>query len=328
MADDETRIDPLQKPSSASTNIGHGGSWAATLLNWAMQPIRIVRDSNATPVARIGTALCLLVVAIAFIKSGLLEAPFNEIAAINANAVKAKTDACTARSAALMSAPPDKIQEMAVQIAKDCGPQYSNQTASMDFLFDDAGTGNFMDTIKKVQFIGDIRDKIINDVNNEQYQDAMQLAIGLYQMAQHHHGSFHDFAVKAVAYAALFNNNPKLSLDSANVLLAIHPDDIEAQVDKAHALMFMGKNDDANAIYQSVRNTPLAQGATADIFALLHTDNGTWGDVIHAQFTQFREAGKTSPVMDQFDAPPAPPSDAATYSTATPDASNQTNSSF
>jgi TPR repeat protein len=71
--------------------------------------------------------------------------------------------------------------------------------------------------------------------------------------------------------------------DRAHALL---PDSLAIDVVRAHALMFMGQNEEAKVFYLAHKGEPVSEA-----------DNKLWEQVIAEDFAKFRKAGLTSPMM-------------------------------
>jgi tetratricopeptide (TPR) repeat protein len=71
--------------------------------------------------------------------------------------------------------------------------------------------------------------------------------------------------------------------------ITVAPGTIWLYGNRAHALMFLGRTDEARALYLQYRGRTGVEG------------NKSWTDVITADFTELRQAGLTSPLMDQIE---------------------------
>jgi TPR repeat protein len=65
----------------------------------------------------------------------------------------------------------------------------------------------------------------------------------------------------------------------------LFPDDVEIETNRAHALMFMGHDEEAKSLYLAHKGEHVSEA------------NKVWEQVIAEDFTQFRKAGLTNPMM-------------------------------
>lgn len=92
-----------------------------------------------------------------------------------------------------------------------------------------------------------------------------------------------EMALVSVAWFALMTKDFKKSLAASERAISATPDDLVPKTNKAHALLFLGRFDEAKAIYFQYRGRPL-QGKT-------------WELVIQDDFEKLRQAGVSSPSM-------------------------------
>ena len=67
---------------------------------------------------------------------------------------------------------------------------------------------------------------------------------------------------------------------------ALHPDDLAIETNRAHALMFLGHEEECKALYLAHKGKPLSG-----------QDGRLWERVIAEDFAEFRKAGLTHPMM-------------------------------
>jgi hypothetical protein len=72
-------------------------------------------------------------------------------------------------------------------------------------------------------------------------------------------------------------------------MIAIRPDDVLSYVPRAHALMFLGRADEARAIYLRFRGAKNVAG------------DKPWEAVIVEDFASLRKAGLMHPLMDEIE---------------------------
>jgi TPR repeat protein len=93
-------------------------------------------------------------------------------------------------------------------------------------------------------------------------------------------------ALDRVAWYALFAREFRKALNVANRAHALYPDNLPIEADRAHALMFLERGEDAKALYLAHKGEPL-----------LELVPKLWEQAIVRHFVRFREAGLTHPMM-------------------------------
>jgi TPR repeat protein len=91
-------------------------------------------------------------------------------------------------------------------------------------------------------------------------------------------------ALGSVAWYALFAREYRKALIAAERAHALLPDDLIIETNRAHALMFMGYQEEAKALYLAFKGKRLP-------------DERSWEYVIADDFAEFRKAGLTHPMM-------------------------------
>jgi hypothetical protein len=239
-----------------------------------------VRDRSASASARLTAALSLTATAGLILVLGyavLQEWKQHIVSATEiatAQVGKTRAEACTARAEAVLKA--GSWSDMA-KITKECSEPQTD--TSDDYLYSTAT--DFTVALQRIKFKEVFTAKMKDYINDGHYNDAVQFAGLLFKKSETHNGEIKDFALKNVMYASLFVDKPDLSLSISEHLLELHPEDIEVQIGKAHALMFLGRDDEAKAIYRTHRYERL--GLSSD---------KTWADVVRENFVQFKQAGK------------------------------------
>jgi len=95
-------------------------------------------------------------------------------------------------------------------------------------------------------------------------------------------------AFTSLAWRALFAREFSVALDASERSIKLRPRDLAPLINQAHALMFLGRNEEAKSIYLKER------GATV---------NGKpWAQVIFEDFAALRKAGITNPLMAEIEA--------------------------
>ncbi len=102
-----------------------------------------------------------------------------------------------------------------------------------------------------------------------------------------------DFARKVrdfggMAYSLVLARAFAPALEAADRALALLPDQIWIYTNRAHALLFLGRVEDARALYLKYRDEKNVQGKT-------------WPVVILEDFAELRKAGLTHPLMDEIE---------------------------
>jgi tetratricopeptide (TPR) repeat protein len=97
-------------------------------------------------------------------------------------------------------------------------------------------------------------------------------------------------ALQVVAWYALFAGEFTKALAIADRAHALLPDDLGIETNRAHALMFMERGEEAYALYLAHKGKPLSV-----------QDNRLWEHVIVKDFTELRKAGLTHPMMAEIE---------------------------
>jgi TPR repeat protein len=91
-------------------------------------------------------------------------------------------------------------------------------------------------------------------------------------------------ALTGVAWYALLARQYEKAVAVAERAHALFPDDLSNETNRAHALMFLGRQEEAEALYLAHKGE-------------LFTDGASWDAVIADDFAEFRKAGLTHPMM-------------------------------
>jgi tetratricopeptide (TPR) repeat protein len=91
-------------------------------------------------------------------------------------------------------------------------------------------------------------------------------------------------ALNNLSFALLFNHRPRDALDRAHEALALDPAALLIETNRAHALLFLGRFDEAKAVYLEDKDKPLGDGRT-------------FGDAVRDDFALFRKNGIDTPEM-------------------------------
>jgi hypothetical protein len=98
------------------------------------------------------------------------------------------------------------------------------------------------------------------------------------------------YALNTVAWYALLAQEFTKALTVAERAHAIVPDDLAIETNRAHALMFLNRNKEAQALYLDYRGKPISE-----------QDRRLWERVIADDFAQLRNAGLTHSMMAQME---------------------------
>ena len=93
-------------------------------------------------------------------------------------------------------------------------------------------------------------------------------------------------ALNGVAWHALFAREFTKALTVADRAHALLPDDLTIDANRAHALMFLKRGEECKALYLAYKGKPISG-----------QDGQLWERVIVEDFTEFRKAGLTHPMM-------------------------------
>jgi tetratricopeptide (TPR) repeat protein len=92
-----------------------------------------------------------------------------------------------------------------------------------------------------------------------------------------------------LAGLALLAGEPDKAMAACDRLLALHPGDMQAEINRAHALMYLGRGAEARAIYEAHK---------ADLLP----DNKPWPQQVAEDFADLRKAGRKHPQMAEIEA--------------------------
>ena len=92
-----------------------------------------------------------------------------------------------------------------------------------------------------------------------------------------------------LAGQALLAGEPDKALAACERSLVLQPGDLTAEINRAHALMYLDRSAEARTIYEAHK---------ADLF----TDNKPWPQAVAEDFAEFRKAGREHPLMAEIEA--------------------------
>jgi len=104
--------------------------------------------------------------------------------------------------------------------------------------------------------------------------------------------------LQQVTWYALFAKDYMKALAVADRAHALFPDNTGIESKRAHALMFLGHDEEAKALYLAHKKEPVSGFISGEIHAMVETaiDRG-WEQVIAEDFAELRKAGLTHPMM-------------------------------
>ena len=115
---------------------------------------------------------------------------------------------------------------------------------------------------------------VAKDGSNKQWQGVLDYGIG---------------QTGGLAYRFVIARDFADALEAADEAIALAPDKIWIYTNRAHALMFLGRIDEARALYLQYRGKPNVVG------------DKPWEEAILADFAELRKAGLTHPLMDEIE---------------------------
>jgi hypothetical protein len=285
----------LSSGLSSVVAIGHYARGTAFTIR---HDLGTVFDAAATASARVGAATMLVFKAAVI--SVLAYAGWQEwrqhiisateIAAANAN--KAHAEECSARIKAIGEiAPLNKLSDAFEFVQRDCDPTYASRKATRSQ--DDAAIDLIRGTMRaEAEFKAGHYDEAFRlQQQSEGQMEAYELKLDGAL------GTASGGSLSHLAWIGLFARQFSKSLDASERATRLSPNDLEPVAKKAHALMFLGRDAEAKAIYLA-HTGELVQGKT-------------WKNVISEDFTKLREAGITRPMMAEVEKELAPGQNAA-----------------
>jgi tetratricopeptide (TPR) repeat protein len=118
------------------------------------------------------------------------------------------------------------------------------------------------------------KDLITRDSRNRQWQQDLQISAD---------------RLGALAYKFVLARDFVTALAVVDEAIAVAPGTIWLYGNRAHALMFLGRTDEARALYLQYRGRAGVEG------------DKSWADVIGVDFADLRKAGLTNPLMDEIE---------------------------
>jgi tetratricopeptide (TPR) repeat protein len=113
-----------------------------------------------------------------------------------------------------------------------------------------------------------------SDRSNTAWQDDLQYSISI---------------IGDLAYRFVLARNFARALEACDLVIPLAPDKIWLRTNRAHALMFLGRADEAKALYLRYRGEKNAQNGKP------------WETIVLEDFAELRKAGLTHPLMDEIE---------------------------
>jgi tetratricopeptide (TPR) repeat protein len=95
-------------------------------------------------------------------------------------------------------------------------------------------------------------------------------------------------ALLNAAWQALFTGDFAKALAASERAVALMPDDLSFETNRAHALLFLSRGDEAKALYLAYKGRTMS-------------DNQSWERIIALDFAEFRKAGLFHPMMAEIE---------------------------
>jgi tetratricopeptide (TPR) repeat protein len=135
--------------------------------------------------------------------------------------------------------------------------------------------GDLAGALKSYQASLAIRQRLVAlGPSNKQWQDDLQFVIA---------------RIGGLAYNFLFAHDFAKALQAADQAISLAPDQIWIYTNRAHALMFLNRTDEARALYLKYRDQKDVQAGKS------------WPTVILDGFAELRKAGLSNPLMDEIE---------------------------
>jgi predicted Zn-dependent protease len=93
-----------------------------------------------------------------------------------------------------------------------------------------------------------------------------------------------------LAWQEVLAGEPGKALAASDRSLSLQPDDLAAELNRAHALMYLDRGAEARTAYEAHK---------AD---LLPDDNKSWRQAVMEDFAELRKAGRQHPLMAEVEA--------------------------
>jgi tetratricopeptide (TPR) repeat protein len=135
--------------------------------------------------------------------------------------------------------------------------------------------GKLDDALKSYRDSLAIRERLAAaDRSNTLWQNDLQNSIG---------------RIGSLAYGFVLAQNFARALEASDLVISLAPDKIWLHSNRAHALMFLSRVDEARALYLRYRGEKDAQ------------DGKLWETAVLEDFSEMRKEGLTHPLMDEIE---------------------------
>jgi predicted Zn-dependent protease len=96
-------------------------------------------------------------------------------------------------------------------------------------------------------------------------------------------------ALADLAGQALLAGEPEKAIAACERSLVLQPDDLVAEINRAHALMYLGRGAEARVLYEAHKGA-------------VFPDNKTWPQTVAEDFAELRKAGREHALMAEIEA--------------------------
>ena len=100
--------------------------------------------------------------------------------------------------------------------------------------------------------------------------------------------TFVEDRIGAIGYFGVLAHDFATALQAVDEAIALQPDKLRLYANRAAALMFLGRTDEARTLYLKYRGQKFSDGKA-------------WQAVVLSDFVEFRKAGLTNPLMDEIE---------------------------
>jgi hypothetical protein len=134
--------------------------------------------------------------------------------------------------------------------------------------------GKLDEALKSYRDSLDIAERLAaSDRSNTEWQKDLQYSTG---------------RIGGLAYRFVLARNFARALEASDLVISLSPDEIWLHTNRAHALMFRGRVEEARALYLRYRGGKMQNGRP-------------WETVVLEAFGEMRKAGLTHPLMDEIE---------------------------
>ena len=210
-----------------------------------------------------------------------------------AQAEKAKADACIARKEVILkTASMATIGAAYEQLRRDCAATVSEEVRAVASA--KAKDGRLLEQLVVLhnEIAGELHDFDNHEVDAKTaFAFVQRIAMQIEAMDSLHTDGITSYtrdSLRTVGRVGLFAGEFSQALAASDRVTNLKPEDLAAQVNRAHALMFLERSAEAKAIYLAHKGEQI--------------DGRPWRQVILDDFAEFRAAGITHSMMAEIEA--------------------------